>query len=105
MKPYLFNYSDKVDFNGEIQGYYDEKQQINYLDSSKNIKLIDKSKFGQTLETATIENSDPDELSFLEGTRFTKSIEGSDPDEFNNFGRTSITETIESSDPDEFVLS
>lgn len=123
-KPYIANYSNKVVINNDVKVFYDQESQVSFENDNKTVKIIEKGKFGTTIETRVIESSDPDELNFwsttrktftiedsdsdefynLESTRFTKSIEDSDPDELYTTGTTRFTDTIEESDPDEYFL-
>ena len=59
-----------------------------------------------TLDTVSVEISDPDEFSLyaIEPTILTKNIEDSDPDEFRMSGTTLETRTIETCDPDEMQM-
>lgn len=57
----------------------------------------------KTLETRTIENSDPDEF-VLGPTVVTENVEASDPDEFTLQAPTISTFLKEDSDPDEFLV-
>ena len=70
--------------------------------SISRTKMITKA----TLDTASMEVSDPDEFisSAVGPTRLTESMEASDPDEFIMSGPTQITKTIEISDPDEMKM-
>ena len=60
-----------------------------------------------TLNTATMEISDPDEfmLQSKGPTVMTEHVEMSDPDEFKISGPTLFTKSTEASDPDAFRLS
>jgi|GEM_PF-2243547 len=57
---------------------------------------------GRTLETRTVESSDPDEFE-LELTSTKKTVENPNPDRLF-LGPTVLTESIEDSDPDEFLV-
>lgn len=57
---------------------------------------------GSTLETRTVESSDPDEFE-LELTSTKKTVENPNPDRLF-LGPTVLTESIEDSDPDEFLV-
>ncbi|MCP4115778.1 MAG: hypothetical protein GY737_10300 [Desulfobacteraceae bacterium] len=118
--PYLANYSEeskmkasKFIYNSELQlnVFKDDKNRrevvasfINSYLRKKGTKIVGKKKviLDPTMQTATLEPSDPDD--FLFGpTSSTRSIEPSDPDEIN-LGPTTLTENVESADPDEFIM-
>lgn len=123
-RPYIANYSNKIVINNDVKAFYDQESQVSFENEEKTVKIIEKGKFGTTIETRVIESSDPDEVSFcsttiktfktedsdpdefyeLESTKFTKSMEGSDPDELCIIGTTKFTGTVEESDPDEYFL-
>lgn len=60
---------------------------------------------GPTVMTEHVEMSDPDEFKISGPTLFTKSTEASDPDAFVMGNPTYFTHAVEESDPDEFRLS
>lgn len=71
--------------------------------SEKDESIRKKADKGNTLETRTKEDSDPDEF-VLGPTLLTENVEDSDPDEFLVAGPTKSTFTKEDSDPDEFLV-
>lgn len=82
--------------------FYDFEKQVSFINAEKTMSVVTFAKENTTIETCTIENSDPDEFSILKPqTRITETIESSDLDEFSlNFSGTKETRTIEDSDID-----
>jgi hypothetical protein len=102
MKPYIFNYSEKVLL--QPQNTY----QLDSTLESKIIETVDDDEitmFTTTLQTNTVENDDRDELNLIpyESTIITKTIEPSD-DEIRSCS-TWVTESTEPADSDEILMA
>jgi len=100
---------------------YDPNQQL-WLDIETRVPvvsmlrtIVDPTKFGETLLTATREGADQSEVSALQGTQFgetsmTKTLEGADQGEVisleaSTFGETTITRTHEGADQREISIT
>lgn len=108
-KPYIFNYADVIPLEKSSDLFYDNKTQVNYLDSEYKSQAIisRKDKRPQTtILTETVENGD-DEIIFKSltfgpsTTRITFVVEQDDENEailFSYPDTTKETRTIENSD-------
>lgn len=79
MKPYIMSYSEEIEI-------------------SKNSMMVSGD---TTVQTNTLESSDPDSLCFMDETTITKSLETQDHDQLY-LDTTLMTETVEHSDPDSY---
>ncbi|MFF2528840.1 hypothetical protein ACFVS2_07985 [Brevibacillus sp. NPDC058079] len=103
--PYIGLYLEEMELKETVVLFYDDVTQISYVDQEKKRKAIEANRLDKTtVETATTETSDADEIFLSETTRETRSIENNDPDEFLFDKTTRNTFTNEASDPDEFIL-
>ncbi|WP_313233230.1 hypothetical protein [Tissierella praeacuta] len=103
IKHILSKYSEKDE---SIRRKVDKGALVKAIYETSTIKKDDSNEFlnmGNTLETRTKEDSDPDEF-VLGPTLLTENVEVSDPDEFVVAGPTKSTFTKEDSDPDEFLV-
>ena len=123
MIPYIFNYSETIKINEQLDMVYSAKDQVNKCKSDNSI-YYKKMNNGYTVKTDSVENSDPDDGNiFCKDTTFqTFSIEASDEDEimftstviteatentdedFSMMGLTMLTNSVESSDDDEILI-
>ncbi|MFA7466921.1 MAG: hypothetical protein WCY82_01490 [Desulfotomaculaceae bacterium] len=101
-KPYLTNYMQEHDLQINVGIYYDNLSQISYTDCNMDQKIIGRKHFEGTVNTRSVENSDPDELYVIGGSGLKEDVEDSDPDEMWLIGVTKQTFTIEDGDPDEY---
>lgn len=105
----LSQYGKEKGFSYNSFVYYDFERQISFRDKQMKQPVVQTVAESSSIETNTIETSDPDEFYFNGITTIdTRSKEDSDPDCFICVnaayrGDTVYTYSIEDSDPDEFV--
>lgn len=82
-KPYIIQYAEEYNIQENITLFYDHNSQVNYLDKDKTRLAACFELQDRTIETRVIENSDYDE-SYLgpNTTRQTATLEDTDPDEY-----------------------
>lgn len=106
MKPYIFNYSEDIDINHTIFMNYDSQKLVNIGINSGNIIVNNFICRESTVDTESIENSDPedDDSYFIDSTVKTDSIESSDEDSLISCSTMSTESDGEAGDNDEFMF-